>query len=305
MAITTPHAVERFVLDGRIRQRWQPATRRLYRSRLMRLAHWLTEQQDVIHIEEVTTNHLRAFISAPQNRPVDAINPRTPAAAGVHAPAISAPQFYVRIINVIFGWLEEKELIPQNPALALHPPQPTAQQRIQQPTIQTLHPEHIEALFAACDCTTSQGLRDYVLMLLLLETGLRVRELCGLTLNQLYEDHLSVVVSKGNTEREVGFFPATGKLIRQCITLHRVAAEAAARTLFTDAAGRPLDPSGVGKLLRRVRDAAGLEDVPVTAHLFRQTVVVQAWHACGAEAARAESVAGSSSGSRQALPHDH
>ena len=53
---------------------------------------------------------------------------------------------------------------------------------------------------------TRLGFRDYTIMLLLLDTGIRVSELCGLTLEQVHEDYITVF-GKGRKEREVGIQP--------------------------------------------------------------------------------------------------
>jgi site-specific recombinase XerD len=43
------------------------------------------------------------------------------------------------------------------------------------------------------------------------------------------------------------------------------------RSVFTSVTGRPLTPWGVDQVLQRVKEAAGITDVTVTAHKFRHT----------------------------------
>ncbi len=52
--------------------------------------------------------------------------------------------------------------------------------------------------------------------------------------------------------------------------------------LFTNFAGRPLQPSGVEKIVQRAKEAAGITDVPVTPHKFRHTFA-RSWLEHGGE----------------------
>jgi site-specific recombinase XerD len=67
-------------------------------------------------------------------------------------------------------------------------------------------------MFASCDLRSPLGFRDYTLMLVLLDTGMRASELCGLTLDDIYQDHL-IIMGKGRKEREIGISPATAKFL--------------------------------------------------------------------------------------------
>ena len=71
---------------------------------------------------------------------------------------------------------------------------------------------HIDALFSSCDRSTPEGFRDFTLMLVLLDTGVRVSELCGMRLDSVREDHIKVF-GKGAKEREVGTMASTTKYL--------------------------------------------------------------------------------------------
>lgn len=278
-------AIEGFLMDWKLRGR-SPATLRLYRSCLMILAQWLADQA-IGDVTAVTVYQLRAFMVATQERPAGSINPRRPPAADGHTTTPATQQSYVKAIKVFFGWLVEEEIIAKNPALRLQ--KPASAKRI----VRTLTPDQISALLGACDCTTSLGYRDFVLMLVLLDTGIRVSELCGLTLQDVREDHLKIF-GKGSKEREVGMSPATARYLWKYTHQHRVAADDTVTAVFTNFAGKPLRPSGVEKLLCRARDAAGLPEVPITAHKFRHTFA-RTWLEQGGEVMNLSRVMGHSS----------
>jgi len=255
-------AIQGFLMDWELRGR-SPKTLQLYRSCLMVLARWL-EGQGVTTVEEVTVTHLRSFVLETQQRPAGSVNPNRPAAADGHPPTPATMQGYVKAIKLLFKWLVEEEVIGRNPALRLH--KPTDARHV----VVTFSHAHLHALFGACDLSTSLGFRDYVLMLVLLDTGVRVSELCGLTLDDVHEGYFKVF-GKGRKEREVGVSPTTAKFLWKYIHQYRPESDDNVRALFTNITGKPLTPWGIQQMLQRLREAAGITDVPVTAHNFRHT----------------------------------
>lgn len=74
----------------------------------------------------------------------------------------------------------------------------------EQKAIMPFTEEQLRALLRAPDRNTFAGLRDYVLMLLLLDTGIRISEALGLTKNKIFlPDYYIIVTGKGNRERPV------------------------------------------------------------------------------------------------------
>jgi integrase/recombinase XerD len=173
-------------------------------------------------------------------------------------------QSYVKSIKVLFRWLVEEEVIVRNPTLRLQKPTGPKTLKV------TFSDAHLNALFSTCDLGHPLGFRDYTIMLVLLDTGIRVAEVCGLTLESMHQTYLKID-GKGRKEREVGICPTTAKFLWKYVQMHRVAADDSVVALFTNFAGKPLRPSGVEKVIQRARDAAGITDIPVTPHKFRHT----------------------------------
>jgi integrase/recombinase XerD len=84
-------------------------------------------------------------------------------------------------------------------------------------------------------------------MLLLLDTGIRVSELCSLTVEQVHEDYIKVF-GKGRKEREVGIHPGVGKLLWKYLAQYRRPASPDIREVFLNVCGQPLLPNGVEQL---------------------------------------------------------
>ena len=141
----------------------------------------------------MTIAHLRAFMPHTQQRPADAINPHKRPAADGRPVSAATLQSYVKSIKVLFHWLVEEEVLARNPALRLQKPAGPKRVKV------TFRPEHLTALFGVCDLTHSLGFRDYVIMLMLLDTGSRVSELCDLTLESVHEGYL-MILGKGRKD---------------------------------------------------------------------------------------------------------
>lgn len=257
-------AIQGFLMDWELRNH-SPNTLRTYRSQLRVVGRWLEEQQGVADVEDVTITHLRAFLVHTQQRPASSINPRRPGELDGRTPTTATMQGYVKAIKLLFGWLVDEEVIAKNPAARLQKPSGEKRLRV------GFSDEHLSALFGVCDLETPLGFRDYTLMLVLLDTGIRVEELCRLTLDDVREGYLTIW-GKGRKEREVGISPTTAKFLWKYANLHRAAESDAVKSLFTNIRGRPMTPSGVEQVFDKVAAAAGLgKEVAVTPHKLRHT----------------------------------
>jgi site-specific recombinase XerD len=109
----------------------------------------------------------------------------------------------VQALKKFFGWAEHKKLIPANPAAAL---KFLRRQERRQP--KGLHEEEIQSLLRAAG-QTGHGLarRNYALLQMLLQTGLRVGETARLVIADCQINDRSGMVrvraGKGGKEREV------------------------------------------------------------------------------------------------------
>ena len=257
--------VAHFVTDCEIRG-LSSGTVSWYRKRLGLIMQKLEEMFGIVEIEDVKIVHLRQFIQSLMKTKVGENNPRMP----TQDRPLSAytVRGYVRIIKVFFTWCLEEELLDTNPSARLV--QPKAPDYI----IPTFTPEHIEKMLATCDQKTKEGFRDYVLLLVLLDTGMRVSELCGLRVEDVHVSGSGAyvkVLGKGNKEREIGLHPEVGKLVWKYIQKYRRTASVDETRLFLGRYGKPLEVEGVRALLDRVKKASGIEGVRVSAHTFRHT----------------------------------
>jgi integrase/recombinase XerD len=133
--------------------------------------------------------------------------------------------------------------------------------------------EEVEALLAAPDVTTAAGARDRAMIELLYATGLRVSELCRLTVNDVQlQAGFVTAMGKGKKERLVPL----GRFAQERIAAYLAGAREAilggraSRALFVTRRGGAFTRQGFWKLLRRHARAAGIAR-PLSPHKLRHS----------------------------------
>lgn len=137
----------------------------------------------------------------------------------------------------------------------------------------------IDAVLAAPDRTCRLGRRDHALLLVAVETGLRVAELCGLRRADVTLGTGAAVtcMGKGRKSRSTPLSTAAAAVIA---TWLRETAGAPGEPLFPGPAGRPLTRDAIRRVVgRHVAAAAGscpsLAAKRVTPHVLRHTCAMQ------------------------------
>lgn len=131
--------------------------------------------------------------------------------------------------------------------------------------------EQISALLAQPDTKRFVGLRDFTMMLVALDTGVRVGELVGLQVNDISGEILRVI-GKGDKQRQVALSaPASQTLRRYLRVRHEVLedAETSTSSVFPSRYGRRLSRKQVHERLALYAKLAGIEGVRVSPHSLR------------------------------------
>ena len=137
--------------------------------------------------------------------------------------------------------------------------------------IQPLTPEEVDQLIAAQNPLTALGCRNIAILVTLLDSGLRLSELCGLRFNDAHvEQGYFKVLGKGNKERVVPVGALAQKVIwRYVFHFRPVPSSDPNDNLFLTLDGRCLQPNAVKLLLGRWGKRAGVPRLH--AHLCRHT----------------------------------
>lgn len=112
--------------------------------------------------------------------------------------------------------------------------------------------------------------RDYAILMLFLNCGIRRSELVGLNLTDVYEDRIRVV-GKGNKERFVYFGSACRKAIDAYLVERNERVLTDNRALFGSRNGNRISVDAVHRLVKKALLQAGLDSTQFSAHKLRHT----------------------------------
>jgi len=120
-------------------------------------------------------------------------------------------------------------------------------------------------------------IRDYCILTLFLNCGLRISELVGLNLSDVHGDQLRVV-GKGNKERIVYLNAACVHALEDYLLERRSKPSADARALFTTSRLDRISRSAVHALVKKHIGEAGLDRSKYSAHKLRHTAATLMLH---------------------------
>src|SRR6266567_5091385 len=216
-------------------------------------------------LESIKASHIRAFLEEVKLRP------------GHHASAVrsSTVRCYGQTLKALFAWLSREEDFERlvSPTLAKRIELPKTDEQV----LETFSPEQLAAMLAV---TADQPfpVRDKAIVAVLIDTGIRASELCGLTLDSVWldqDDSFVRVRGKGRKERELAMARASRMALRRYITRHRRPASKTEQHVFLGRTGHPLTVSGLEQLITQLGERAHIKGVRVSPHTLRHTFAVQ------------------------------
>ncbi len=163
---------------------------------------------------------------------------------------------YVRALKAFGNWLAAEELSPATGLRALRRP------KVPVKIIEPVADEELRRLLAAAT------VRDRAILLLLLDTGLRVSELAGVTLRDLRPDGTLKVMGKGSRERIVPVGATARKAIIRYLAIRGPGDPEA--PLFLSRGDGGLGVRGIAQALRRLKTRLGITN-RCSPHSFRHT----------------------------------
>jgi site-specific recombinase XerD len=218
-------------------------------------------------VTQIGAGEIRAFILYLQQKRCFSNHPYSRAQQrGLSGHTINT---YMRSIRVFWSWLVEEEIIECNPFSKLKIPKPPKK------IIATFSPHQIESLLSVMS-GSAEGYRGVVIVLTLLDTGLRVNELINLKMGNVWLDEgLIKVLGKGNKERLVPIGKQIRKLLWRYITQYRPEpARPNLDNLFLTQDGRPLTKNRVDSMMKHYGRMAGLTGVRCSPHTLRHTFAI-------------------------------
>lgn len=161
------------------------------------------------------------------------------------------------------GWLVDEDEITEHPMKTLSPPQPNMR------PVPVLSDDELAALMKACAGKDFRDRRDEAILRLLLDCGLRVSELCGLTVADTDLDQgMALVRGKGNKIRPIYFGARTARAIDRYLRARSGQRWAHLDALFLTQRGA-MTPDGVRERMKVRGEQAGIPDLHP--HRFRHS----------------------------------
>jgi integrase/recombinase XerD len=143
--------------------------------------------------------------------------------------------------------------------------------------ISTFSQEQIQKILGAVDTKSSHGFRNYTMILLLLDTGIRLSELIKLQMNDIdFLQSFILVKGKGNKERVVPFGSQVRRTLRRYVMHLRLEPDSPViDEVFLTEYGLPLTPRAFQSMLLRLSKKAKMPGVRLNPHRFRHTFATQ------------------------------
>ena len=214
---------------------------------------------DLSFIERIDTTDVFDFLSYLANE--RAVHPESPApdygiSPAARARKLSAIKSFYKYLTVRTKQLQE------NPVAELEYP------KLRKSLPKYLTFEESSALLQAVSGNNQK--RDYAILMLFLNCGIRRSELVGLNLTDVYEDRIRVV-GKGNKERFVYFGTACRKAIDAYLVERNERVLTDNRALFGSRNGNRISVEAVHRLVKKALLQAGLDATQFSAHKLRHT----------------------------------
>lgn len=243
-----------------------PKTIRWYMGKLAYFSSQMKAMGFPTRVDQITTTHLRRFIAHLCTEVwADENNPYKPARQ--ERLSSHTVQGYVRTIKAFYSWPQREGHIQENPAGLVRVP------KAKKVIIQTFSEDQIRRVVGAIDRGTPGGFRNYCIVLLLLDTGIRLSELVSLKVPDLdLERGHFKVLGKGWKERIVPLGALVQRALWRYVNQYRPEAmHAGIEEVFLTRAGTAVKAGWVYRMIARRGQKAGLTGVRCSPHTFRHT----------------------------------
>ena len=169
-------------------------------------------------------------------------------------------------LRLFFRHLAARRLISENPMEVVERPK----KAIRLPRI--LAEEEVAQMLDSVGGSTPRDLRDRAMLEIMYGCGLRVSEVCALSVSDIASDgELLRVTGKGSKERLVPVGGAAGRALAAYVAQGRgaFARDAASAEFFLTRLGKPFTRQGVFKTVRERAAAAGIAPGRISPHVLR------------------------------------
>ena len=172
---------------------------------------------------------------------------------------------HVRTLRAFFSWLVAEGLIETSPARDLKPP------KVYQKVVSTLSDEEIKAILGVLAPVNSSNARNQTIVMLLLDSGLRMGELINLKMDGVHmNEGLLKVIGKGKKERMVPMGSNAQRALQRYLFRYRPEPlHSGMDNVFLSVLGKPLTENSVKLIFSRLAKKSRV--LRLHPHLCRHT----------------------------------
>jgi integrase/recombinase XerD len=238
-----------FILDCKSKN-LSPLTIRFYQDSAKQLEAAFRDQDMALDIYSITSrdikNHFIAYLFD-LGRSDNTVNGR------------------IKAIKQFLRYLFEEGWLLQNLSDEIHA---TKAEKLM---IQTFTKEQVVALLEQPDRNTFSGFRDYTMMVILLETGMRISELCNLKLGDVFfkEQEIRITRGKGGKARRVPIQQTCAKVIRRYLDIR---GDLETDALFVNLNNEKISTRALQDRMHDYGLSSSINGVRVSPHTFRHTM---------------------------------
>lgn len=241
--------LQSFILDCKSKN-LSPLTLRFYQDSIQQMKDAFQEQQVPLDIYAITSRQIKNYFVAyliEKGKSDNTVNGR------------------IKALKQFLKYLFEEGWLTQNVAEELHVV------KAAKLMIQTFTKEQVAALLEQPDRKTFTGYRDFTMMVLLFETGMRISELCNLKIGDLFfkEQEIRIIKGKGGRARRVPFQQTSAKVVRRYLDIR---GELETDALFVNINNKPISTRALQEKMQVYGIAASIKGVRVSPHTFRHTM---------------------------------
>lgn len=214
---------------------------------------------DLEFIRQITTSDIYDFLSYlahDRTQDPDAPSPEYGISPTARARKLSALKSFYKYLTV------RTKMLAENPVADMEYP------KLRKSLPKYLTFEQSSALLQAVSGQNEK--RDYAILMLFLNCGIRRSELVGLNLTDVYEDRIRVM-GKGNKERIVYFGSSCRKAIDAYLVERNKKVLSDNRALFGSRDSNRISVTAVHRLVKKALLQAGLDSTQFSAHKLRHT----------------------------------
>ena len=215
------------------------------------LLDFLSSEYEITETEEVRTEHIKKFLVKMQKagRSVNYINDLLKAA------------------KVFFKYAYEEQYTEKLITEKIH------NAKGAKVIIRTFTDSEVKRMISYYDGNDYLSIRNKTILLMLIDTGIRLSELTGMQERQIKSDYI-IIKGKGNKERVVPKSPMLGKWMIKYMNVRGAYFQykAIPEYVFLSKTGKPLGSATIDKVVKEAGANSDISfDVRVSAHTFRHT----------------------------------